>query len=61
VANTQPTTKDSELMKFGEGHPNIIRLFDAIDSPRQLYLILEIAEGKMLKTILKESVGGKIT
>ena len=28
-------------LKFGEGHPNIMTLYDAIDSSKQLYLICE--------------------
>ena len=30
---------------FGKGHPNIMKLFDAIDTPKQLYLVLENVPG----------------
>jgi len=29
-------------------HRNIIQLFDVIDSPKQLYLIIELAQGQNL-------------
>lgn len=36
------------------GHPNIMRLFDVIETPKQVYLVLEFAPGKMLSTYLRE-------
>lgn len=50
LSNTERTGS----AEFGEGHPNIMKLYDAIDTPKQLYLILENVEGKMLHQILKE-------
>lgn len=32
-----------------------MKLFDAIDTPKQLYLILENVDGKMLHQVLKEA------
>jgi hypothetical protein len=33
-----------------------MRLFDAIDSPKQLYLIIEFVPGKILHNIIKSQV-----
>jgi serine/threonine protein kinase len=45
---TLSNTLDINSETFGKGHPNIMRLFDAIDTPKQLYLILEACEGQIL-------------
>jgi hypothetical protein len=37
-----------------------MKLYDAIDTPKQLYLICEYIEGNMLKHILKDSPGKRI-
>lgn len=44
-ANEQPNRGDKA---FGMGHPNVMRLYDAIDTPKQLYLIMENVQGQML-------------
>ena len=54
-------TIDPASEKFGKGHPNIMRLFDAIDTPKQLYLILESCNGKILQTMLKKQKAGFLT
>ena len=34
-------------------HPNIMQLYDVIDTPKQLYLVLEFAQGIQLHTYLQ--------
>lgn len=58
---TLSNTIDTTSSKFGKGHPSIMRLFDAIDTPKQLYLILENCQGKILHSVLKKSPEGKLT
>lgn len=36
------------------GHPSVMKLYDAIESSRQIYLIVERCEGRMLHTVIKE-------
>jgi len=38
-----------------------MRLFDAIDTPKQLYLILENCQGKILHSVLKKQLNGNLT
>ena len=38
-----------------EGHPSIMKLYDAIDYQRHLYLVIESCKGKMLSTIIRDS------
>jgi serine/threonine protein kinase len=40
-----------------EGHPSIMKLYDAIDYQRHLYLVTESCKGKMLSTIVREYRG----
>jgi len=37
-----------------EGHPSIMKLYDAIDYQRHLYLVTECCKGKMLSTIIRD-------
>lgn len=48
-------SKEEKVPKdqFGKGHKDIMRLYDAIDMPRQLYLVLESVEGSILNEILR--------
>jgi serine/threonine protein kinase len=57
LCNTDRACIDS---KFGQGHPNIMKLYDAIDTPKQLYLICESIKGKMLFNILREQIGKQL-
>ena len=50
LSNTELTSNN-----FGESHTNIMRLYDSIDTPRQLYLICEHVKGEMLSKIIKDS------
>jgi 5'-AMP-activated protein kinase catalytic alpha subunit len=52
--------RTSDIRNFGKGHPNIMKLYDAIDTPKQLYLICERVEGKMLHHILQEAPGKRL-
>ncbi len=35
-------------------HPNIVKLYDSIDTPRQVVLVLELIKGKSLRNYIKE-------
>lgn len=37
---------DNKQSKFG--HPSVMKLYDAIESSRQIYLVVEKCKGKML-------------
>lgn len=54
------TERTSDQFVFGNGHPNIMKLYDAIDTPKQLFLICEQVTGKMLYNIMKESVNKRL-
>jgi len=47
----QPSEGDEER---ANGHPSIMKLYDAIDSYRHLYLVLENCDGQMLHSVVKE-------
>lgn len=57
LCNTERTSGEQV---FSRGHENIMRLFDAIDTPKQLYLICENIEGKMLHNILRQMPGRRL-
>jgi serine/threonine protein kinase len=40
------------LMKLN--HPNIMKLHDVIETPKQIYLVTEFVPGKMLSSYLRE-------
>lgn len=48
------TTKEYRGNGFGVGHKNIMRLYDSIDMPKQLYLIMENVPGKILHEVLRD-------
>ena len=48
-------TKRENRCEFGKGHPNIMKMYDAIDTQRQLYLVLELCEGEILEDVIKRS------
>jgi len=58
---TLSNTLDTTSSMFGKGHSSIMRLFDAIDTPKQLYLILENCQGKILHSVLKKQLNGNLT
>ena len=35
-------------------HENVMRLYDVIDSPKQLYLVLEYVQGQMLHSYIEK-------
>ena len=37
-----------------QGHPSVMKLYDAIDTQRQLYLVVEACEGQPLNTVVRE-------
>ena len=47
--------------QFAQGHPNIMKLYDAIDTPKQLYLILENVSGRMLHQVLKDAKNNRLS
>jgi 5'-AMP-activated protein kinase catalytic alpha subunit len=47
--------KEINSLKRLQGHDNVVRLYDVIDTPKQLYLVLEFVEGTMLSSFLKEN------
>jgi len=46
---------------FGKGHTEIMRLYDAIDTPRQLYLITESVNGQILSEVLRKRNDGRLS
>jgi serine/threonine protein kinase len=46
--------KEINSLKRLQGHDNVVRLYDVIDTPKQLYLVLEFVKGTMLSSFLKE-------
>lgn len=49
------------LSPRAKGHPSIMKLYDAIDSYRHLYLVLENCEGQMLHTVVKDHANGSLS
>lgn len=47
-------SNENDFSPTSYGHPSIMKLYDAIESSRQIYLIVERCEGKMLHTVIKE-------
>jgi len=56
------TSRESTDEDFGKGDKHIMKIYDAIDTPKQLYLVLESCGGKMLSQVLmkEQSLNGRI-
>ncbi|XP_076782634.1 sperm motility kinase 2A-like [Arvicanthis niloticus] len=49
-----PVTSEVEILKM-TNHPNIISLFQVIETEKRIYLIMELAEGKSLSQHIQDS------
>ena len=45
----------------GMSHPNIMHLFEVIDSPTQCHLVMELCEGRDLAAYIKKKPGGRLS
>ena len=53
-SNTLSSSLEENNSSLRRGHPCIMKLYDAIDTSRQLFLILEPCKGKMLNVVVRE-------
>lgn len=47
-------TREIQLLKRLDGHPNIVKLYNSIDTKKYLNLVMEHVEGKSLYEFVKE-------
>ena len=53
--DSEETSRRKQGYDFSKGHPNIMKMYDAIDTQRQLYLVLELCKGDILEDVIKRS------
>ena len=47
--------RETEILKIVPAHPCIMQLYEMIETQRQIFLVIELCEGKMLHTIVREN------
>ena len=52
LSKKKAVIKEIQALKKLQGHSNIIKLYDVIDTPKQICLVLEYAQGKVLSELL---------
>ena len=54
VADVERVTRESHILKQIR-HPNVIQLYEIIETPKQLFLVMEyVSEGELFELIVKK-------